>query len=129
MTSKSDCPDPNSLVVLYDGACPLCRREIGIYRDLTPDRPIEFCDVSDHTKALPADSTRKQLLARFHVRHSDGRLESGAHAFIALWERLPYWRWLARVGRLPGVAGVMEIAYRGFLRIRPMIQRWMAKRQ
>ncbi len=128
MTSKSDCPDPDSLIVLYDGACPLCRAEIGIYRDLTPDRPIEFCDVSDHTKALPTESTREQLLARFHVQHSDGRLESGAHAFIALWERLPYWRWLARVGRLSGVTALMEIAYRGFLRIRPTMQRWAVKR-
>lgn len=126
---KTETTNIDRLVVLYDGACPLCRREIGIYRDLTPDRPIEFCDVSDHTNALPTGSTREQLLARFHVEHSDGRLESGAHAFISLWERLPYWRWLARVGRLPGVAGVMEIAYRGFSRIRPMIQRWMAKRQ
>ena len=125
---KAETANTDRLVVLYDGACPLCRREIGIYRDLTPDRPVEFCDVSDPTNALPTDSTREQLLARFHVRHSDGRLESGAHAFIALWERLPYWRWIARVARLPGVAGLMEIAYRGFLRIRPRIQRWMAKR-
>ncbi|MGA0054639.1 MAG: thiol-disulfide oxidoreductase DCC family protein [Steroidobacteraceae bacterium] len=124
-------PNPvgaDSLVVLYDGSCPLCRREIDLYRDLTPARPIEFCDVTDHTIALPANSTREQLLARFHVQHSDGRLESGAHAFIDLWERLPYWRWLARVGRLPGVAALMEVAYRGFLRIRPTIQRWVAKK-
>ncbi len=125
---KAETANNDRLVVLYDGACPLCRREIGIYRDLTPDRPIEFCDVSDQGNALPTDSTREQLLARFHVQHSDGRLESGAQAFIALWERLPYWRWLARVARLPRVATLMEIAYRGFLRFRPGIQRWVAKR-
>ncbi len=125
---QSDSSATDSLVVLYDGACPLCRREIGIYRDLTPDRPIEFCDVSNRATALPPDSTHEQLLARFHVQHPDGRLESGAYAFIALWERLPYWRWLARLGRLPGVAALMEVAYRGFLRIRPTIQRWVAKR-
>ena len=27
-------PEPSQLTVLYDGACPLCRREIGIYRGL-----------------------------------------------------------------------------------------------
>ena len=24
------------LTVLYDGACPLCRREVGMYKGLTP---------------------------------------------------------------------------------------------
>jgi demethoxyubiquinone hydroxylase (CLK1/Coq7/Cat5 family) len=61
-------------------------------------------------------------MARFHVQHADGRLESGARAFIALWELLPGWRWLARLGRLPGMTTLMEWAYRGFLRVRPAFQ-------
>ncbi|MFO0512458.1 MAG: thiol-disulfide oxidoreductase DCC family protein [Gammaproteobacteria bacterium] len=120
------------LTVLYDGACPLCRREIGLYQGLTPAQPLGFCDISDPAAPLPADlpagTTRSGLLARFHVRHADGRLESGARAFIALWERLPYWRWFAVLGRLPGMATLMEIAYRGFLRVRPTMQRWAGKR-
>jgi predicted DCC family thiol-disulfide oxidoreductase YuxK len=120
------------LTVLYDGACPLCRREIGVYRDLTPTQPLEFRDISSQATArlaqLPAGLSQADLLARFHVRHADGRIESGARAFIALWERLPYWRWLARLGRLPGMASLMEIAYRGFLRVRPTMQRWAGRR-
>jgi len=126
--SKADPVGHDSLAVFYDGACPVCRREIGVYRDLAPVQPVEFCDVSQSASSLPAELTREQALARFHVRHADGRIESGARAFIALWERLPYWRWLARAGRLPGVAALMELAYRGFLRIRPTIQRWAGKR-
>lgn len=120
------------LTVLYDGACPLCRREIGVYRDLTPTQPLEFRDISGQVTAqpaqLPVGMSQADLLARFHVQHADGRIESGARAFIALWERLPYWRWLARLGRLPGMASLMEIAYRGFLRVRPTMQRWAGKR-
>ena len=113
------------LTVLYDGACPLCRREIGIYRSLQPlqpDAPVCFADVSDTTLPLPPGSTREQLLARFHVRGRDGELLSGAQAFLALWAALPGWRWLALVGRLPGAAWVMECSYRLFLRWRPMLQ-------
>jgi predicted DCC family thiol-disulfide oxidoreductase YuxK len=110
--------------VLYDGACPLCRREIAIYRGLQPDTPVCFADVSDPASPLPADATREQLLARFHVRASDGRLLSGAQAFLALWAVMPGWRWLAWAGRLPGAAWLMERAYRLFLRVRPMLQRW-----
>ena len=58
------------------------------------------------------------------MRGSDGQLLSGAQAFLALWAALPGWRWLARVGRVPGAAWVMERVYRLFLRARPMLQRW-----
>ncbi|MBC7939183.1 MAG: DUF393 domain-containing protein [Chitinophagaceae bacterium] len=116
-----------SLTVLYDGACPLCRREIGIYRGLQPrqlDSPVSFVDLNDAAMPLPPGTTREQLLARFHVRGSDGELLSGAQAFLALWAALPGWRWLAWAGRLPGMAGLMERIYRLFLRCRPTLQRW-----
>jgi predicted DCC family thiol-disulfide oxidoreductase YuxK len=120
-------PEPGAptppLTVLYDGACPLCRREIGVYRGLQSSTPVCFADVSDIAQPLPPGTTREQLLARFHVRGSDGQLLSGAQAFLALWAALPGWRWLARVGRLPGAAWAMERVYRLFLRVRPALQR------
>ena len=118
------------LTVLYDGACPLCRREIGLYRGLRPlqpDSPVSFADVNDTAWPLPPGTTREQLLARFHVRCGDGTLLSGARAFLALWAALPGWRWLALAGRMPGAAWVMERAYRRFLRWRPMLQRWASR--
>ena len=123
-----------SLTVLYDGACPLCRREIGLYRGLKPLQsggPVCFADVSDAAFSLPSalspDITREQLLARFHVRDRDGQLLSGAQAFLALWAALPGWRWLALVGHLPGAAKVMERTYTLFLRWRPTLQRWASR--
>jgi predicted DCC family thiol-disulfide oxidoreductase YuxK len=112
------------LTVLYDGACPLCRREISVYRGLQPNAPVCFSDVSDAALPLPPGTTREQLLARFHVRDRNGELLSGAQAFLALWAALPGWRWLARAGRLPGAAWAMERTYRLFLRWRPTLQRW-----
>jgi predicted DCC family thiol-disulfide oxidoreductase YuxK len=112
------------LTVWYDGASPLCRREIGVYRGLQPNTPVCFADVSDPASALPDGSTREQLLARFHVQRSDGQWLSGASAFLALWAVLPGWRWLAWVGRLPGAAWAMERLYRLFLRWRLALQRW-----
>ena len=124
---------PAALTVLYDGSCPLCRREIGVYRGLRPvnaDAPVCFADISNPEAPLPAElpsaTTREQLMARFHVRDRDGRLLSGAKAFLALWAALPGWRWLAAVGRLPGAAWAMEVAYKVFLRWRPTLQRWAA---
>ena len=119
-----------ALTVLYDGACPLCRREIGVYRDLQPlqpGSPVCFADMSNTALPLPPGTTREQLLARFHVMGPDGQLISGAQAFLALWAALPGWRWLALAGRLPGAGWVMERMYRVFLRFRPTLQRWAAR--
>jgi ubiquinone biosynthesis monooxygenase Coq7 len=118
---------PASLTVLYDGSCPLCRREIGVYRGLKANTPVCFADVSDAAQPLPSGTTREQLMARFHVRGADGQLLSGAAAFLALWATLPGWRWLALLGRVPGAAWAMERAYRLFLRVRPFLQRVAAR--
>ncbi len=115
--------DGACMTVWYDGACPLCRREIALYRDLPASVSLRFEDVSDAATALPEGISRSRLLSRFHVRQPDGRLLGGAQAFLAMWAVLPGWRWLARLGQAPGVAWMMEQAYRGFLRLRPALQR------
>jgi predicted DCC family thiol-disulfide oxidoreductase YuxK len=121
-------PDPqtsscDTLTVMFDGACPLCRREIGGYQALAPLETVVWLDVSaPQSKMNPDDQAR--YLARFHVRQKDGHVLSGAAAFVALWLAMPGWRWLGRIGRLPGVTPVLELLYRGFLRLRPRFQRW-----
>ncbi|MBC7446006.1 MAG: demethoxyubiquinone hydroxylase family protein, partial [Polaromonas sp.] len=111
-----------ALTVLFDGACPLCRREIGVYQALQPSQPVAWLDVSDASAGLAPDE-RRRFMARFHVRRADGALLSGAAAFVALWQVMPGWRWLGRFGALPGVTPLLELMYRGFLHLRPGIQR------
>ena len=115
-----------ALTVMYDGACPLCRREIGLYQSLTPLQTVVWLDVSDITATMSA-ADQARYMARFHVRQKDGNLLSGAAAFVALWLAMPGWRWLGKLGGLPGVTPMLEIMYRGFLHLRPNLQRWMRK--
>lgn len=118
-----------TLKVLFDGGCPLCRREIAHVKGLAEkhqDSALCFIDVNHAASALPDSAyadDRAQLLARFHVELADGSRLDGAAAFIAMWQRLPGWRWLARFAQLPGMASVFEFAYLGFLRVRPTLQR------
>ena len=116
----------NTLTVMYDGACPLCRREIGLYQSLTPLQPVVWLDVSDTAGTMGA-ADQARYMARFHVRQKDGKLLSGAAAFVALWLTMPGWRWLGKLGRLPGITPMLEVMYRGFLHLRPHLQRWMRK--
>lgn len=114
------------LTVLYDGGCPLCRREIAHVQGLAQRRPesaLCFVDISDSAQGAAAFAAdRARLLARFHVQRADGSRLDGAAAFVAMWGRLPGWRWLARLARLPGGLTVLELAYRVFLRLRPSLQ-------
>ena len=116
---------PQQLTVLFDGACPLCRREIGVYQGLCPVDPgmqVKFADVSLNQTALPPGGDPAAYLKRFHVQLADGSVRSGAEAFVALWAVLPGWRWLATAARLPGVTPLMELTYRAFLTVRPQMQ-------
>lgn len=111
--------DQGALLVVYDAGCPVCRREIGLYQSLQPLAPLHFLPVD--SPALPAHAPDpQQLLARLHARLPNGLWISGAAAFVALWARLPGWRWLARVARLPGITPALELAYRFFLTVRPL---------
>ena len=124
MPELTDNPHP-TLTVLYDGACPLCRREIAVYQGLQPIQPthtLKFADVSQATCPLPPGGVRSDYLARFHVQRADGRVLSGAAAFVALWATLPGWRYLAMAARVPGATPALEWVYRAFLRIRPQMQ-------
>jgi predicted DCC family thiol-disulfide oxidoreductase YuxK len=123
---------PAGITVYFDGSCPLCSVEVRHYAAQPGAEGLCFLDVS-RAEADPGPGLTPQLaLQRFHVRLSDGRLISGARAFVSIWERLPRWRWAARLARLPGMMPVLEAAYRIFLPIRPVLSRiagWFGARQ
>ena len=133
-SQTEDCNKSETLKVLYDGACPMCRTEIAHVKGLankTPASGLLFIDISSNDPQLACyQDDKEQLLARFHVERMDGSRMDGAQAFVAMWERLPGWQWLARFSKIPGMLFLMELAYKGFLKIRPSIQsavRWLAK--
>ena len=74
--------------VFFDGSCPLCRAEIRYYRTKNKAGELCFIDVSESGAVMPESLTRQQVMARFHVRAGDGRVLSGAAAFVEVWTRL-----------------------------------------
>lgn len=111
------------LQVFFDGACPMCRKEISVYQKADTTNVIDWVDVSDSSAQVSLPLARQTLLARFHVQRPNGELVSGARGFIALWRQLPKWRWLGLICSTPGLPSILELSYRGFLKIRPSIQR------
>lgn len=110
--------------VWYDGACPLCLREIALMRRLDRRGQITFVDVAEGSDpSCPVD--RAQLLARFHAEE-DGVIYDGAAAFAAMWRAIPLLRPLGLAARSPAVLRLLEAAYIRFLRVRPRLQRLFA---
>jgi predicted DCC family thiol-disulfide oxidoreductase YuxK len=109
------------LIVWYDGACPLCQREIAWMRRLDRRGSIKFVDAAK-AEAMQCPVDRGALLARFHAQE-DGRLLSGAAAFAAMWRAIPLLRPLGHAARVPFVLKLLEWGYGRFLVVRPKIQR------
>lgn len=107
------------VVVWFDGACPLCLREIGLMRRLDRRDAIRFVDVASPESVCPID--RGELLARFHARE-DGVMLSGAAAFAAMWRAIPMLRPLGLLARNRLVLRALEALYLRFLKVRPRLQ-------
>ena len=110
------------LTVWFDGACPLCRREIALMRRLDRRHAIDFVDVADAGASASCPVGQAALLARLHARDG-GAVVSGAAAFAAMWRVVPLLRPLGLAARNPRVLALLEQLYVRFLRVRPRLQR------
>ena len=111
-------PDQQSVLsVWYDGACPVCRQEVALYRRIDRDDLISWVDiVALADNELPVGKSREDLLGKFHARAADGPWQIGVDAFAAIWQRLPVLKWFAFVFRLPVIRQSAQLAYLGFLK-------------
>lgn len=125
MDMTGDSNTRGEVTVWYDGACPLCLREIALMRRLDRREAIRFVDVSDAGDPASCPIDRARLLERFHAEE-DGRLLEGAAAFAAMWRAIPLLRPLGLAARWRPLLRVLEAAYGQFLKVRPRLQRFFA---
>jgi predicted DCC family thiol-disulfide oxidoreductase YuxK len=114
----------DNLVVYFDGACPVCAREIAFYKARPGADGFDWVDVTAADPAtLGPDLPRAAALARMHVRLPNGTLLNGAAAFGEMWRRMPGFKGLGWLLAMPPMETVAEAAYRLFLAIRPLWRR------
>ena len=122
MAPMPSSPPPAKPTVYFDGACPVCRREIAVYQRGAGADAVCWVDASAcPPDALGGDLPRDQALARLHLRQADGRLVHGPAAFLAMWQALPQHPRLARLAHLldrPSIVRLLDVAYTAFLRLR-----------
>ena len=54
--------------------------------------------------------TNKDLLRRLHVKY-DGKIYSGAEAFIVLWNRMPKFKFLGKLLSIPIIFHIFSLIY------------------
>lgn len=123
-TTESTAETPPQCEVFFDGDCPLCRAEIGLYQ--RGGSTAQFTNVAE-AGAAPSEIGQEAALKRFHVRKADGELISGAAAFAELWKSTPGWRWLGHIAAAPPFVWIGEGLYRVFLIFRPSLQKAMRR--
>lgn len=114
-----------TLTLFYDGACPLCVREIGLLRRLDRRGALAFENVAEANASVSCPIDRQQLLARFHAQLPNGDIVDGARAFTEAYSRLPGLSFIGPLGRFGPTRYILDLLYSFFLRIRPAMQ-WIA---
>ena len=108
------------VTVWYDNDCPLCVREIRLMRRLDRRRAINFVSIQGAT-GCPISTD--ELMTRFHAQERGEPIVSGAAAFAAMWRAIPVLRPLGLLAGFRPFLWILERMYRGFLAVRPWLQR------
>jgi len=106
-------------VVLFDGGCRLCAREIAHYRRLNGAERLTWVDIRRVSDLENRYGIRpNDAMARFHVRDRHGRWLTGAWAFAELWSHLPWYRLAGAALRRLRLLPLIDRAYAPFARWR-----------
>jgi len=111
------------LRIFYDGACPLCSREIEHYRRQDHAGRLIPVDISTADfDPEPIDIPLSAFMYELHAIDQAGQIYRGVAAFRAIWQAFPDsigYRTLATLVSLPVINPLARLGYRVFARLRP----------
>ena len=96
--------------VYFNNSCKICKAEIDLYKK-EKIQEIDWIDITDNTSALKETSKNsKELLRRLHVKDGEKVLE-GAEAFLAVWKKIPKYKFLYSFFKLPIIFNLFSFGY------------------
>lgn len=109
---------PFDIEVFFDGACPLCMREIRMLRRLDRRGRIRFTDIAaPGFDASAYGVTWERLMDRMHGRLPDGTLIDGVEVFRRMYTAVGFGA-LVALTRLPGIRQLLDLGYDAFAKNR-----------
>lgn len=104
--------------VFFDGACPLCSREMRFLQRLDRQRRIRFTDIAaPDFEAKSAGIEWEELMRAMHARLPDGSFVAGVEAFRRVYQSLGFGP-LVWVSRAPILRQLLDFAYAKFAKNR-----------
>ena len=96
--------------VYFNNSCKICKAEIDLYKK-EKIQEIDWVDITDNSLASEETSKNsKELLRRLHVKDGEKVLE-GADAFLALWKKMPKYKFLYNFFKLPVIFSLFSFVY------------------
>lgn len=94
----------------YDGECHMCQATMDTLQKSSKGDTFKAVDITKGT--LPPGVDVRGALHNMHAIDGAGTVYVGGDAVLRILEEYPRWRWLARIGRLPGPRHVIYGVYR-----------------
>ena len=96
--------------VYFNNSCKICKAEIDLYKK-EKTQEIEWIDITNNELAKKETSRNsKELLRRLHVKENEKVIE-GAEAFLALWKKMPKYKFLYNFFKLPIIFNLFSFGY------------------
>ena len=96
--------------VYFNNSCKICKAEVDLYKKEKIDG-IKWVDITNNDLAEKETSKNsKELLRRLHVIE-DEKVIYGAEAFLALWKKMPKYKFLYKFFKLPIIFNIFSFGY------------------
>jgi predicted DCC family thiol-disulfide oxidoreductase YuxK len=96
--------------VYYNESCSICRAEINLYKKQNI-KDIEWVDITNNLIAEKNTSkNNRTLLRRLHVEEN-GKVFGGAKAFLLVWKKIPKYKFLYTILKLPIIFNLFSFFY------------------
>ena len=102
--------------VYYDDKCKVCKREIKFYKKFGV-KNIDWIGIHKNSKSL-TKKNKEKYLKKFHIIDDNNKMKVGVDAFIALWKKHKYFKYLAFIVNIFFIKILMSIIYDKFAKYR-----------
>ena len=96
--------------VYFNNSCKICKAEIDLYKKEKIEQ-INWIDITNNQDAQKETNRNdSELLRRLHVK-KDGKIFSGAKAFLIVWKNIPKYKFLYLIFKLPIIFQIFSLFY------------------